>query len=275
MASAPSQPALPVLPSQREAKPPWRPLVSGVAGFLCGPIAAALIAFINLRRLNQRRKAVWTLALTVLGSVIFGLAISMATENVSSGVGKLIGHVVSPFLYPFLQQRAFGEWQNSNPGAKYDNDWRSSGWAILGLAAWFVIAIGAGFVGSWNDEVRDIEVRYRMPEKAAVGETVVFTITVHNTANRAQLLHSLDIETHFLEGISIEQTKPAFKKSEPNPLAPIMSYIFEQNIPAKGALKIELQGRTQKPGSFPLAVDICVKTAVTCSSYELRAITVQ
>jgi hypothetical protein len=90
-----------------------------------------------------------------------------------------------------------------------------------------------------------------------------------------QLLHGLDIDTHFVEGISILKTSPPFKSSEPNMLAPIRSYVFRQNIPPKGAVKIEVQGRAQKPGSFPLKLNVCVKTALVCSSFELGTVTVQ
>jgi hypothetical protein len=58
--------------SQGGAKPPWRPLLAGVAGFLCGPLAAALIVFINLRQLEQRLKAAWILGLTALACVGIG-----------------------------------------------------------------------------------------------------------------------------------------------------------------------------------------------------------
>ncbi len=275
MASAPNQPTIPLPPREEGAKPPWRPRVSGIAGFLCGPVAAALIAFINLRRLNERSKAAWTLILTILGCAVYGLAIIQVPDNVSTVMGKLIGHLVSPFLYPLFQTRAFEQWETSHPGATHDNGWRSSGWAILGLAAFYVIAIGPAVVISSNSEVRDIEVRYDMPEKVKVGETFVFTITVQNTADRPQLLHSLDVDTHFLEGISIQQTTPAFEESEPNLLSPIRSYIFNQNIPPKGAVQIEVQGRAQKSGSFPLALDVCVKTMFACSSFEGDPITVQ
>jgi hypothetical protein len=58
-------------------------------------------------------------------------------------------------------------------------------------------------------------------------------------------------------------------------LAPIRSYVFRQNIPPKGAVKIEVQGRAQKPGSFLLKLDVCVKTALVSSSFELGTVTVQ
>ena len=275
MASAPSQPAAPTLPRERATKPPWRPRVSGIAGILCGPIAAALITFVNFRRLNKHRKAVWTLGLTILSCVVYGLAISKLPDNTSTMLGKLLGNIVSPFVYPFLQMRAFEEWETKHPEATHDNGWRSSGWAILGLVAFFVIAIGSAVVFSWNEEVQGIEVRYGMPEKVKVDETFVFTIDVQNTANHAQLLHSFDIDAHFLEGVSIQRTSPAFEKSEANALASIRSYIFKQNIPPKGMVEIKLVGRAQKSGTFPLNLDVCIQTALTCSSFQLDSIIVE
>jgi hypothetical protein len=275
MASAQSQPILPVPPSAGEGKPPWRPRVSGIAGFLCGPMAAALIAFINLRRLDERTKAAWTLALTTVACLAFGLAIAEFSDNVSTMLAKLTGNILSPFLYPLLQTRRFNEWETSHPGTAHDSAWRSPGWAILGLVAFFVIVVGAAEAVSWNDEAQNIEVRYELPEKANLRETFVFTIIVQNTADRPQMLYSLDVDTHFLDGVGIEGTNPAFEKSEPNLLAPIRSYLFERNIPPKRSLEIEWKGNAHKSGTFPLNLDVCIDTAFRCSSFTAGTITVQ
>jgi hypothetical protein len=273
IAPEPIQPGVPR--GERAVKPPWRPRVSGIAGFVCGPLAGGLIAFINLRRLNEPRKAAWTLILTILGCVVFGLVVAKAPDSTSTTLGRLIGNFVSPFLYPLLQLRPQREWQESHPGAPPDRGWRSSGWAILGLVAFLTITIGTALAFSYNEEIHDIEVNYEMPDTAKVGETVSFTIKIANRADRAQLLHSLDVDTHFLQGIWIARTNPPFKRSEPNLLAPVESYVFNQTIPAKGETTIDVEGRAIRPGAFPLTVEVCVNTATACSGFRLDTITVK
>ncbi len=181
IASEPGQPATPTLSLDQPGRPPWRPRVSGISGFLCGPLAAAIITYINLRRLGERRRAFWTIALTVAVCAGFGLAITMVPDSVTTTLGKLIGNILSPFLFPLLQTHSFGEWEKRHPGATPDNGWRTSGWCILGLAAFLVIAIGSAVAVSSNREVRDIEIRYTMPENAKIGEAVLFTISIRNT----------------------------------------------------------------------------------------------
>jgi hypothetical protein len=249
--------------------------VAGIAGFVCGPAAAALITFVNLRRLNQRRKAVWTLILTLVACVAFGLAVAKVSDDVITPIAKLIGNVVSPFLYPLLQSRAYGEWERSHPGAAYDSGWRSSGWAILGLVTFLVLAMGSAVAFSWNEQAQDIEVRYDLPESIGVDEPFVFTIGVENKADRPQLLYSIDIEKSFLDGIFIQRSEPPFVRTEPNMLTSVTSYVFRRNIPAKGTLEIELAGKARKAGRFPLRVDVCVKTSVKCSTFELDPIVVK
>ena len=64
-----SQPSVDPL---RPATPPWKPWVSGLLGFLFGPVAAAIASYVSLRRLGAPRKAAWVLVVTLVGSVLLG-----------------------------------------------------------------------------------------------------------------------------------------------------------------------------------------------------------
>ncbi|MGA8034956.1 MAG: hypothetical protein WA823_15490 [Candidatus Acidiferrales bacterium] len=274
MASVPTEPSVVATSVEAVAKPPWRPRVSGIGGFLCGPLAGAIIAFINLRRLNENRKANWTLALTILACLIFGVVIAEATDTFATVIGKVIGNVVSPFLFPLLQKKAFDEWAKNHPLAESSNGWRASGWAILGLVVYFVIAVGAALGVSSKDVSKNIKVRYGLPANVNAGDPVEITIEVANEANRPQLLYSLDFDTHFLKGISVEHSSPAFESTKPNMLAPILSYVFEQDIPANGKIDVVFHGRALSAGTYPLSLDACVKTAMACENYKLGTIVV-
>lgn len=202
------------------------------------------------------------------------MVIAEATDTFVLVAGKVLGNVISPFLFPLIQNNAFDGWAKSHPLAEPSNGWRSTGWAILGLAAFMVVAVGAALGISSKDQPKNIEVRYAMPTDVNAGEAVAITIDLANSADHPQLLYSLEFDTHFLKGISIDQSTPAFETTKPNALAPIKTYIFEHSIPANGKLKIELQGRAVSPGSYPFTLSVCVKTAMACNPYNLPTISV-
>jgi hypothetical protein len=272
MSSIPMQPVAPPLPAEQNTKPPWRPWVSGIAGLLLGPLSGGLIAFINFRRLGRPRAAAWTLALTIIGCALFGVLIVFAPAA-SNGIGRLIGNILSPLLYPFIQRNAFDEWAAAHPGTEPDKGWRSLGWAVLGCVLYFAVAIGAALGISPKGAPKNIEVRYAIPESVKVGETFAMTLTIRNGGTETQKLYSLDIDTHFLKGVSIVATTPAYRSIEPNALAPIRSYTYEQNIPANGTLEISLQAKATEAGAFPFKLDVCMNSALSCESYVLATIT--
>ena len=273
MSSIPLQPVSPPLPAEHSEMAPWRPRVSGIAGFLLGPLAGGIIVFINFRRLGRPRAAAWTLGLTILACALFGVLVALAPAATNS-LGRLIGNIVSPFLFPALQKSAFDEWAAAHPGVEPSNGWRSTGWAILGLILYFAVAIGAALGISPKGEPANIEVNYSLPKSASVGETFTMLVDVHNTANQPQKLYSLDIDTHFLDGVSITGSAPPYKSVDPNLIAAIKSYTYDQDILANSTLQITLQAKAFKTGAFPLKLDVCVNSAVSCASFDLATVTV-
>jgi hypothetical protein len=272
MSSIPLQTVSPPLPAEQSAKAPWRPRVSGVAGFLFGPLAGGIIAFINFRRLGRPRAAAWTLALTILASAFFGVLVALAPAA-TNAVGRVIGNILSPFLFPALQKSAFEEWAAAHPGVEPANGWRSTGWAILGCILYFAVAIGAVLGISPKGEPENIEVRYTVPKNVKVGDTFAVLVEVDNTAKQPQRLYSLDIDTHFLDGVSIVGSAPPYKSVEPNLIAAIKSYTYDQDVLANSSFPITLQAKAFKTGTFPLKVDVCVNSAVSCASYDLGTVT--
>lgn len=267
------QPVTPPLPAEQNIKSPWRPLVSGVAGFLLGPLAGGIIAFINFRRLHRPRAAAWTLGLTILGCAFFGVLIAFSTAAASNGLGRLVGNIISPFLFPFIQNKAFNEWTAAHPGVEPDKGWRSIGSGILGMILYFALALGAALGVAPKGVPKNIEVRYTTPESVKVGDTFPMTITVHNSAAAAQTLFSIDFDTHFLKSVSIVSTTPASKSVDPNVLASIQSYTYEQDIAPDATFNVSVQAKATQAGAFPLKIDVCINSALSCGSYTLGTIT--
>lgn len=261
------------LPTGESVKAPWKPFVSGIAGFLLGPLAPGIIAFINFRRMGKPRAAAWTLGLTILGCALFGLLVAFSVGAATNGIGRVIGNIISPFLFPLIQNKSFQEWTAAHPGVEPDKGWRSLGWAILGCVLYFAVAIGSALGVSPKGAPKNIEVRYTRPETVKVGDTFPMTLSIHNTATQSQKLYSIDIDTHFLKGISIVGTTPAYKSVAPNMLAPIQSYAYEQDIAPDATFIIAVQAKATQAGAFPLKMDVCVGSDLSCGSYVLGTIT--
>lgn len=122
--------------------PPWKPMVAGVMGLLLGPIAAAIVTFINLKRLDRHKKANWVLALSIAGGIILFYGLFFLPELQSESLGKFIGNFISPFLYPFIQKDDFEEWKAKHPEATANRGVRSIGWGFIGLLLNLVIVFG-------------------------------------------------------------------------------------------------------------------------------------
>jgi hypothetical protein len=272
MSSIPLQPVSPPLPAEHSEMAPWRPRVSGIAGFLLGPLAGGIIAFVNFRRTGRPRAAAWTLVLTIVACALFGALVAFAPVA-STAIGRLIGNILSPFLFPLIQNSAFDQWAAAHPGVEPANGWRSTGWAILGCILYFAVAIGAAAGISPKGEPKNIEVNYAMPKSVKVGETFQVTLEVRNSAATPQRLFSLDIDTNFLKKVTVVQTSPAFKSIEPNLIAGIKSYTYELDIPANSSLSITIDAKATEAGTFPFKPDVCVNSLLSCASYELPAIT--
>jgi Flp pilus assembly protein TadD len=128
---------------QPSPKPPWKPKVSGVIAVLFGPLAGALVALVNLKRLGEGHKGRSVLGWTIAATV----PLVAALIYLPGGVSKVVGLAVQGTgagLFPWLQKRAFERWQQANPGAAHANEWKSAGWGLLGMV--FSLVVFAAFL---------------------------------------------------------------------------------------------------------------------------------
>ncbi len=107
--------------------------MSGILGAGFGPVAGAIVTFVNLRSLGASGKAVWVLVITILASIPLGSLLSLLEETVQPpNLLRLIGLIViliSSVLYPSLQQREFEAWQARHPRVGARNGW----WATTSI----------------------------------------------------------------------------------------------------------------------------------------------
>lgn len=122
-----------------EETPPWSPRVIGANGLLFGPIAAALITYFNFKRMGQPNKAKWTIILTIIGTTLFIIFALMSQNRRYDDFMRLLSQFASLLLYPAVQLEDFNKWKLK--GRAPYNGWKSLGWGILGVIAFFALTM--------------------------------------------------------------------------------------------------------------------------------------
>jgi hypothetical protein len=122
---------------------PWSPQATMANAILLGPIAAGLVAYLNLKRLGAAAKAQKVLAGALLGSLIL-IAILIKTSLPS--YGGLVLSIAIGATFSAMQQQEFKTWQAANPALNPRSAWASLGWGVLGLVVFFCMAIGFALV---------------------------------------------------------------------------------------------------------------------------------
>jgi len=126
--------------AERVQKPPYRPSVSGKIGFFFGPPAAALVLYVNLRRMGHPEKARRILIRTIIAAILIGFVMLRSPD----AVGRLIGlavEIVTAVIFPPLQEAEFAAWQQANPAISPSNGWLAIGLGVLGLLGYLMLFI--------------------------------------------------------------------------------------------------------------------------------------
>jgi len=135
---------------------------------LLGPLAGALVTYVNLKRLGQGRKGRLVFGWSIVATVpLFAALIYLPAE-----ITKVLGVAVEgtgAALFPWLQKQPFEKWEQANPGAVHANKWKSVGWGLLGMVLVFVVFMGL-FVGqnvvsqSFNERGEKLESQNQFAE---------------------------------------------------------------------------------------------------------------
>jgi hypothetical protein len=112
-----------------------------VNAILLGPVAAGLVAYLNLKRLGAAAKAQKVLIGALVGSAVL-IAILIKTSIPSyGGIALSIG---IGGAFSAMQQQEFKTWQAANPGVDPRSAWASLGWGVLGLVIFLCMAFAIG-----------------------------------------------------------------------------------------------------------------------------------
>ncbi len=107
------------------------------------------------------------------------------------------------------------------------------------------------------------------PAIVTMGEPFTVRVTVHNTADKVQILDSLDVADEWLEGVTVTVSTPPYTRADHVPLDNTWSYIYETPIPPGGSVEVVLEATGTQIGAFKGEVDVCVGGVARFNSYPL------
>ncbi len=143
------------------------------------------------------------------------------------------------------------------------------GICLLGTAV-FLLGMRIHF-GTVLNEPTTIVVQIDAPSQTSMNEPFVVIANLTNISSDRQILHSIDVETSYLENIGLSGSTPTYKTMRSLPLANFTSYQFEEEIPAGQTVAIELNFVGQTIGQFSGLIDICLADGTLCLARTLEA----
>jgi hypothetical protein len=253
-----------------ESRRPWRPRVSGIVGAAFGPVAGAIVTFVNLRRFGASRKAGWVLVLTALASIPLGSLLSFLDKTAQPQdflrLSGLVANLIIAVVYPSLQQREFEAWRARHPDIGTRNGWWATGWGVVGAA----VFLGLAYLGAapFVETVHDIDIAWRVESPISLGSEFSFEFRINNTAWTPQVLKSVSLDSDFLKSVRIVGSEPPFYRSDTqSPRG--TTYYFDQQIPPRGALYVRFYALASQHGQLKPHYGICIKTGTNCAYYAL------
>ncbi len=128
--------SLPTLGKIQQKFPPWSPWVAKYVGVFLGPVAAALVAAANLRRMGHDDKASGVLigAFVILPSYILIASIFHAYAETLTML--FLGHFVSGHMLVSSQEHVFKKWKAANPSSELASPVSAWGKCLVGVVAY-------------------------------------------------------------------------------------------------------------------------------------------
>jgi hypothetical protein len=141
---------------------------------------------------------------------------------------------------------------------------------ICSLGTAVILLLIRIFIGTTLNEPTSIAVQIDAPEQIPLDEPFVVTIQLTGLSTASQTLHSIDIETSYLENISLNGSTPTYKAVRSLPLTNFASYQFEEEIPAGKTVAIELNFVGKTVGQISGLIDICLADGTFCLARPLE-----
>ena len=131
---------------------------------------------------------------------------------------------------------------------------------------------GIAWVYSIAKAPQNITIQVDAPLEVSNGDRFVVTIQIENTADETQVLHSIDIWDHYLQGIAIVSTEPAYRQSYHIPIDNTQSFEFYLDIGPHETITITLNATAVAPGDFNSFFDACINSDISYLTYPIRTV---
>ena len=139
---------------------------------------------------------------------------------------------------------------------------------LVGTAV--TIIISRLFFGTVLNKPITVEMQLDAPLQVALNEPFAVTLQITNLITASQTLHSIDLDTDYLESVSLASSSPNYKAVRSLPLTHFASYSFEAEIPVAETTVIELMFVPEKAGQFTGLVDVCLEDGTLCQALSLE-----
>ncbi len=121
-------------------------------------------------------------------------------------------------------------------------------------------------------EPENIVIRVDAPLEVSNGDQFVVTIRIENTADRTQVLHSIDIWDQYLTGIAIVGTEPAYRQSYHVPIDNTQAFEFFLDMPPRETTTVTFYATAVAPGDFNSFFDASINSDMSFLTYPIRTI---
>ena len=132
------------------------------------------------------------------------------------------------------------------------------------------IVISRLLFGTVLNEPTTVEMQLNAPEQVNLNEPFAVTLHLTNNFTASQTLHSIDLDTDYLENISLDSSNPGFGDVRSLPLTRFASYSFDWLLPAGQITEIELFFVPEKAGQFSGLLDVCLADGTLCQALPLE-----
>jgi hypothetical protein len=132
------------------------------------------------------------------------------------------------------------------------------------------LIIGRLFFGTVLNEPTTISVQLDAPQQVALNEPFAVTLHLTNLITTSQTLHSIDLDTNYLENVSLNSSSPSYKAVRSLPLTHFASYSFDWLLPAGRTTVVELMFVPEKAGQFSGLMDVCLEDGTLCQALSLE-----
>jgi hypothetical protein len=143
---------------------------------------------------------------------------------------------------------------------------------VCSLATAVLLLVMRLFIGTTLNEPTTVAVQIEAPEQISLNDPFAVTIQLTNLITASQILHSIDVESSYLE---LSGSTPTYKAVRHIPLTNFSSYRFEEELLAEETVAIELIFVGQTVGQFSGLIDICFADGTLCLARPLETIVVE